>query len=401
MAMTQQDAVTFAVDEVKPATELLEEQTVKELHSGHFEPEIIAYHDVGPLVKQVTGHPLLEAVHLAFSQHRPLILSPDHLWITIARGVADHMALEGEQLRSRFVKHQGKAKLTVSTTAALRDVNWPAAFQTWCGQIADHVGQGLHDTLIPDFSTTSEIDRIAGHVVMMDIFEKYFEYELLCICGIPRVTLRGNADDWVRLRNKAARLEVFELGWWLEHLIPVLDQFVLAAQGKPDIAFWQRICKLRRAYGGDVINGWIVTFFPYLRKGSQGPAVLRNPYFGSALATANDQDAPVQQPNFASRVASAIRSALGRNERTDDADPQKFFVIEGLRALDMPSALSSVPITVKDAEGNSIEKVVALGGLIGVRQHRDTLAVEPQSGWLVCEFPKKHSRKMHFEPSDV
>lgn len=399
--MTKQDAVTFAVDDVKPAAELLEEQTVKELHSGYYEPEIIAYHDVGPLVKHLSGHPLLEAVHLAYSQHRPLILSPDHLWLTITRGVADHMALEGERLRSRFVKHQGQAKLTVSTMQTLRETDWPAAFQSWCRQIADHVGQGLHEALLPDFSTTSEVDRIAGHVVMMDIFEKYFEYQLLCICGIPRVTLRGTVDDWIRLRNKTARLEVFEFGWWLEHLIPVLDQFVSAAQGKPDIAFWQRICKLREAYGGDVINGWVVTFFPYLRKGAQGPAAVRNPYFGSTLAATNDQDAPVQKPSFVSRVASAIRSALGRDDDREDVHPQQLKLFEGMRSLDMPSALSSVPITVRDAEGNNIKKVIALGGLIGVRQHRDTLAVEPQSGWLVCELPKERSRKMQFAPSDV
>jgi len=33
-------------------------------------------------------HPLLGAVHVAFAEHRPLVLSPDALWLTILQGVA-------------------------------------------------------------------------------------------------------------------------------------------------------------------------------------------------------------------------------------------------------------------------------------------------------------------------
>ena len=47
--------------------------------------------------------PLLAAVYAAFSQHRPLVLTPDAVWITIAQGVAHQMAIHGERLRPGFV----------------------------------------------------------------------------------------------------------------------------------------------------------------------------------------------------------------------------------------------------------------------------------------------------------
>ncbi|WP_272427393.1 DUF4419 domain-containing protein [Polyangium jinanense] len=41
-----------------------------------------------PVVDHGPTHALLGAVHLAFAQHRPLVLSPDAVWLTIAQGVA-------------------------------------------------------------------------------------------------------------------------------------------------------------------------------------------------------------------------------------------------------------------------------------------------------------------------
>ncbi|QDF01990.1 DUF4419 domain-containing protein [Myxococcus xanthus] len=58
-------------------------------------------------------HPLLAAVHTAFAEHRPLVLSPDAIWLTMAQGVAQHIRLNGESLRDRLVRHEGRKKLTV------------------------------------------------------------------------------------------------------------------------------------------------------------------------------------------------------------------------------------------------------------------------------------------------
>ena len=180
------------------------------------------YH--GTVVKDVRYQPVLAAVYTAFSQHRPLVLTPDAVWITIVQGVAHHMTVHGERLRSRFVAHQGTLELGFSCrdwVVRSPENPWPEAFAAWAGQIRNHVGGEVHDSLVCDFSTSGPVKRTVSQIVMMDVFERYFHYILYCICGIPTVTLEGTPDDWRRLADKAAALAAFDLDWWLAHLLPI------------------------------------------------------------------------------------------------------------------------------------------------------------------------------------
>src|SRR5947208_2346119 len=78
-----QPGITFTVDEVMPATKALPEcrmhEAVKLMLGGAIE-SCCDYH--GSVIKDVYYQPLLAAVYTAFSQHRPLVLTPDAVWIT-------------------------------------------------------------------------------------------------------------------------------------------------------------------------------------------------------------------------------------------------------------------------------------------------------------------------------
>jgi hypothetical protein len=47
------------------------------------------YH--GALVAGVINHPVIEALHAAFCDHRPVRLTPDVAWLMICQGVANHV----------------------------------------------------------------------------------------------------------------------------------------------------------------------------------------------------------------------------------------------------------------------------------------------------------------------
>lgn len=55
---------------------------------------------------------------------------------------------------------------------------------------------------------------------------------------------------------------------WHKLLAPVLDEFVRAAEGKPDVAFWDRVCS---RYGGgsgpSYLSGWVTVFAVFTHKG--------------------------------------------------------------------------------------------------------------------------------------
>jgi hypothetical protein len=342
-----QSRVTFAVDKVSPATKALPECRTHEAVESMLGSAIESccdYH--GRVIKDIRYQPLLAAVHAAFSQHRPLVLTPDAVWLTIAQGVAHHMALHGERLRSRFAAHQGRLDLVFQCSDWVEgspENSWAGAFDTWAGQIRDHVGPEVHDTLVCDFSTTGQVERAVSQVVMMDVFERYFHYYAYCICGIPTVTLEGTPADWQHLARKAAALEIFDLGWWLTHLLPICEQFVRASRGKVDREHWQGICKLRQAYGGDVINGWVAKLFPYLRAFINGPCQSRNPIFETG---------------------------------------------EGFQTLVAPPGLSRVPFTWHNARAGRERPMEAVAGLVGVTQDPETLALRPKVGWAVRDAEK-------------
>src|SRR5215467_10289052 len=83
-----EEGITFEVDAVgqtkwKPATEGAYKHFAK--RSGRV---LLAcsHNDSLEVIQENYAHPLADAVHLAFSGHRPLRLTPDHIWLTIAQG---------------------------------------------------------------------------------------------------------------------------------------------------------------------------------------------------------------------------------------------------------------------------------------------------------------------------
>src|SRR5262245_47253649 len=124
--------ITFAVDDVTPAIEPLDLWKAHVAVRTMLDSEIESCSDYHSDVVGVHYQPLLAAVYKAFAEHRPLLLSPDSVWITIAQGVAHHMAIHGERLRDRFVAHQGKLNLVFTADgwlAGTPENPWHEAFE--------------------------------------------------------------------------------------------------------------------------------------------------------------------------------------------------------------------------------------------------------------------------------
>ena len=68
------------------------------------------YHPQGPYQRT---HSLIDAATRAFYDHLPLILTPDIIWYCISNGLAIHINENSEELRKKFVNHNGKKELIV------------------------------------------------------------------------------------------------------------------------------------------------------------------------------------------------------------------------------------------------------------------------------------------------
>lgn len=258
--------VTFAVDEVTPVLDRMARVThgPDDVLVSARPPGSVHVVDHGPT------HAMLGAVYTAFAQHRPLVLTPDAIWLTIAQGVAHHVRLHAERLRSRLVRHHGTKELRVPVGAVPEDAaGWAHVIPQFRDALAHEIGDGRARLFECAFSTSTPIDRIASQVVLMDAYAPFFDLWMMCVCGIPEITLTGTPADWREIRSRIDVIAELELESWCRSLRPILDHFIRAAEGRPDRAFWQRICKPADAYGGEVVTGWIARLYPYVIAGSE------------------------------------------------------------------------------------------------------------------------------------
>jgi len=243
------------------------------------------------VVEQARMHPLVGAVHRAFATHLPLVLSPDHIWLTLAQGLSLHVEARADELRSRFVLPHASDTVEVrddSLVMGSAQNNWAPVIIRLAGELSNRVVAKRAELVRCDFSSSSPISRTVSSIVLMDVMKRYFKYRVMTLCGIPSITLLGNTEDWESVRARAAMLTEFDLQWWTSRLLPLLDEFVRASKGQIDNGFWNSIYKHENASGGSWVTGWINLLFPYLegpeRHDRMNPA-LRHP--GARVNTAD------------------------------------------------------------------------------------------------------------------
>jgi hypothetical protein len=291
---------------------------------------------VAPIAPQGGMNGLLLTVHLAFAEHRPLTLSPDDVWMAILQGFAIHVRENAETLRERFVEFEGRSTLRVTTS---NGDDWEGNLQLFERALAGALNPGLMRAITSDFSTTSKDTHLAFCIAAMDSFSRYFDYSMVCVCGIPKITLTGTVDDWLSVRDRFRVLAEYDLQWWSQKLEPVLTQFIGSAAGNVDLDFWQSIYKPKEAYGGDRVTGWIVRLFPYLEH--EG-TFTRNPF------------------------------------------ESRGWIHDALHPDALPSSLCSAPLRIEGVDHEQGTLVALRSGFFGVQQLADA-SLAPLIGWAAGE----------------
>ena len=216
------------------------------------------------------------AILEAYSYHHDLVLRPDNFWQAILTQFGFYLLGNAEELRDRLVDFQGKTKLTVETFGTLLTADFGECANR---MVDEQISKNIRDPSIaewlqPNFTTTSPTDRIAASISVMSALQKYFDYEFLCGCGIPNVTMLGEVSDWELLRSKIDRLLEFEVSSknymekWHTWLSYVCDKLVESANGSPDVLFWETIVKHEpNASGPGYFAGWMSSFNVFTHKG--------------------------------------------------------------------------------------------------------------------------------------
>ncbi|MBF9220909.1 DUF4419 domain-containing protein [Hymenobacter ruricola] len=293
-------------------------------------------------------NPVLTGFLTAYKEHRPVVLSPDMVWLLISQGFARHVATNAALLQHELVGFEGKKKLIVAVTdiqVGNPASHWEQVFPQFNAQIADYAGPDLTAALTCDFSTTTPVTRVASQITVMEAVKSYFEYEVIILgCGIPRVTLEGTPEDWEKVLRKTQYLSRYQLGWWTSELEPILREFISTAKGHGRKQFWMNMVKAHteKKYGSPTtIDGWIVKFYPFTNKG----------------------------------------------QRT------QFKPIKHIGTL--APELVKVPFILKDEPARKTYKMEFWAGFVGLRQDRASYALRPEIAWAVVN--KEHFNASHSE----
>ncbi|CAL4184395.1 unnamed protein product, partial [Meganyctiphanes norvegica] len=219
---------------------------------------------------------LFSAVLACYNNHWVLKTAPDDWWTVVNLRIANAINSHGdaEAIRKFFVDHKGKKIIHVSIDSTLSNVDYSWLFSQFSSEIRRNIkAPGFVDLMQADFTTTSPQQLIISQIGLMASVKKYFNYGMMCSCGIPGVEMQGTERDWELLIDKLNNLEtllhpiihILELEHWFESTKAIFTNLLETYKGEPDKKWWSHILSWDHAYISGFIksganwSGW----FPY------------------------------------------------------------------------------------------------------------------------------------------
>ena len=190
--------------------------------------------------------PLLNGFYTAHTNHYPIRIKPDDIWLLIVQAFSNHVNANSEKLRHYFVNFDGKQKLKVIYTLSSIEQVDRKILENFSEQINEqmkkYLGEKLLDILTPNFSTSNYDSKIVCKISIMGAFKKYFDYRMFLVgCGIPYIILEGTAQDYKEIISKANELKKYEFDWYINRIIPHLEKMAEAKEGKIDANYFKNI----------------------------------------------------------------------------------------------------------------------------------------------------------------
>ncbi|KAN0052775.1 hypothetical protein ACTA71_006882 [Dictyostelium dimigraforme] len=224
-------------------------------------------------LKSVGLNSFVHSAWKAYNNHHGLVIRPDNIWMAILTQFSFYINKNSEQLRTQFVDFEGQRTLTVKTEFPILNAPFDILSIEMSKQIQRNIKDpGLRNWIIPNFTTTTESDKVVYSISLMSILKKYFKFVMMTECGLPEVTLLGEISDWINLKERVSYLTIFDtekkqMSKWLKFLLPIMDKFIESISGKPDIKWWNQIVNFNEQSGGAELSGWLSSFCIFTNDG--------------------------------------------------------------------------------------------------------------------------------------
>ncbi len=160
------------------------------------------------VIDQNTKNSFIYTALTAWSEHYPLVLTPDDIWLLVLQGVAREVNENSEELRHKVVGpcSVGKKAIVIEVPLNMTTADYEEVGDQFRKAIGSETNPDFLDLINTGFSTTTMTDQMVNCVTVMDMCSKYFGYVMSTMCGFPSIVLEGTEEDWVQLRARAERL---------------------------------------------------------------------------------------------------------------------------------------------------------------------------------------------------
>jgi hypothetical protein len=241
--------------------------------------------------------------------------------------------------------------------------DWPGVLAEFEAQIIGQAPDPVAGSFAHPFGTSTPCELAARRATLLKTASPFYQYHLATMCGIPEIVLHGSTDDWRWIRQHAEDFRRLGMTRRIDALLPVLDQFVAAAGGQPDPAFWRSFYKFDSESGSSYVSGWINLFF----LGEDDKAldqVLAKSFRWSEAPLHEERDGAVNLP-LAQRTAAYVSDGA-----TDVEFVWRYFE-------------ESRPMRLR-------------AGFLGISQDPQTLALRPQIAWQVLRRKTSEQERAAF-----
>ena len=369
---TTVNGVTFNVSSVKPADSLLKTYPVKDMMELKIEKKISFLPDEHKNERLIytRDNGFIETLQYCYDEHRPLKLSPDHIWTLICQATSIHINQHYDSLKNIIFTDEKKEELIIRNDSLENNARyWGTLIKDFCNETKNHTCNDLYDFFVPNFSTTTPVQTTVYQITLLESYKKKFSYVGETGCGIPQITITGNKEDWIWIFDHLSDLDKLGLTWWGKELRPIIKEFINVFDDKINVSFWDSIYKDAAEYGAFYISGWIIKFFPYLP------------------TTGEDFLGYTSEGKGKYELVYRLNPYLHGND----------YKLSTLGTESFPSGLSQIDIKWINYFNRTTKKMEAYSGFFGVKQSQDK-TLEPFISWLVC---KKDTSKVKMDVSDV
>ena len=240
------------------------------------------------------------------------------------------------------------------------------------------------------------------------------------LCGFPEITLDGNINDWILLKEKTKELldnkvkQSFGKRWSVA-LLPILDEFINAFKGKISMIFWNSmIWRGQWAYiqgtiyyvGSErspyyirynkFISGWINVFFPYLS--STGKNVNEwafRPYEGDLYANKQYEGKEEWNDDEYGADPETHQEHTSREE-VENTEEWKNALHRALGPHEWNFSESIVYAPVEAKFNGEDLYLHFTSGIVGYEQDKETLQLSPVVGWYIEETERPKENKIRY-----